>query len=94
MYKIKATKREMRENFRILSIGYCDMQCLLRYQSPIAYSSGVYGWACDYYEVDDVIISTGYAPINSKNMKNDYKLVKEYENKAINLSTEQEKNKL
>ena len=90
MNKIKATKKEMRENYRILSIGYCDAQSLLAYESPIAYSVCAYGWACDYYDIEGVIISTGYSPLKSKNMKKDYKLIREYEEKAQKLNTREE----
>ena len=63
--KCKTTAKAIRENYgsRILSIGYCDAQALLRYETPFAYSSGVYGWNCDYYDIDGVCISTGYLPI-------------------------------
>ena len=90
MNKIKATKKEMRQNYRILSIGYCDMQHLLNYESPIAYSARAEGWACDYYYVDGVVISTGYDTIASKNMKDDYQLVREYEKQAQNANTKEE----
>ena len=90
MNKIKASKKEMRDNYRILSIGYCDAQSLLCYENPVAYSAGVYGWSCDYYEVDGVIISTGYSPLNNKHMKDDYKLIREYESKARNTKTREE----
>lgn len=90
MNKIKTTKKEMRQNYKILSVGYCDMQYILAYESPIAYSAGVYGWACDYYYVNDVVISTGYSPISSKNMKEDYSLIEEYEQKARQLNTREE----
>jgi hypothetical protein len=90
MNKIKATKKEMRDNYRILSIGYCDAQHLLSYESPIAYSSNNYGWCCDYYYVKDVVISTGYDTIKSKNMKDDYSLVREYENRAEKLNSREE----
>ena len=60
------------------------MQNLLRYLNPIAYSAGVYGWSCDYYYIDDVdvVISTGYGPISTKNMIKDTDLIKKYEDKA------------
>jgi hypothetical protein len=90
MNKIKATKREMQSNYRILSIGYCDAQSLLAYESPVAYSSGSLGWCCDYYYIEDVVISTGYSPISNKNMKKDYTLIKEYEQKARQLNTREE----
>ena len=94
MNKIKATKTEMRHNYKILSIGYCDMQYLLNYQNPVAYSSGSYGWSCDYYDIKGIIISTGYSPISTKNMKDNYKLIREYEDKARELHTKEEINAL
>ena len=88
MIKLKATKKEMREHYwYILSVGYCEMQSLLNEQRPFAYSSRAEGWACDYYEVGDVLISTGYAPLNDKNMKCDYSLIREYENKALEIDS-------
>ena len=86
MIKLKATKKEMREHYYyILSAGYCSMQSLLRERQPFAYSSWAHGWACDYYEVDGVLISTGYAPLASKNMIEDYSIIEEYENKALKI---------
>ena len=76
----KVTKKEIRANFyTVISIGYCDAQYLLRYKNPFAYSCGVYGWNCDYYEVNNVCISTGYRPIGEKL---DYTLLCDLENKA------------
>jgi len=90
MNKIKATKKEMRKNYKILGVGYCSMQCLLSYISPIAYSCGINGWSCDYYSVNGVIISTGYDPIKSKNMTTDYKLINEYNNRAKEANTKED----
>lgn len=81
--KIKATKKEMvNEYYRILGTGYCTIQNLLRYQNPIAYSAGKNGWSCDYYNVDGILISTGYNPINSKNMISDYNIINKFEIEA------------
>lgn len=86
MVKLKATKKEMKEGYYyILSVGYCGIQSLLNEQRPFAYSSRAEGWACDYYEVDDVLISMGYAPLSNKNMIEDYSIIKEYENKALKI---------
>jgi hypothetical protein len=82
MNKIKATKKEMRENYFIIGISYCLAQNLLHYERPIAYSSGVYGWACDYYLVNGVVISTGYSPLSSKNAVASYQMIKDYDKKA------------
>lgn len=80
--KFKTTKKAMKEsNEKIIGIGYCKAQFLLYYKNEIAYSSGMYGWACDYYNIDGVIISTGYSYI-SKNVDYDYELLKKYDDKA------------
>ena len=88
MNKIKASKSEIKDNYYIISSGYCSMQYLLRYESPVAYSSGVYGWSCDYYDINGVVISTGYSPINSKNTNASYELIKKYELKASKIEND------
>lgn len=78
--KLPATKKIMKENFsKIISIGYCDAQYLLSEEVPVAYSRGLYGWACDYYDIDRVLISTGYRPLKNKNINANYPLICEYE---------------
>ena len=78
--KFKTTKKAMRENYNtILKIGYGNIQNLLQYENAIAYSTRAEGWACDYYEVGNVIISTGYAPIGESVS---YDLQREYDKKA------------
>lgn len=81
--KLKATKSDVRKYYhRILSIGYCAAQNLLNYEKPFGYSAGVYGWACDYYDIDGVCISTGYSPLATSNMKKDYKIILDYNKKS------------
>lgn len=80
--KLKATKKEMRSTNPI-KVGYCELQFLLHQKAPFAYSSGMYGWDCDYYNVNGVIISMGYRPIGREV---DYKVVKKYENLARELA--------
>ena len=63
----------------IIDVGYCDLQSLLRYVDPIAYTSGVCGWNADIYKLDSITIVTGYRPFG--NYEN-YDLVHEYEDKA------------
>ena len=88
MVKLKATKKEMRNHYwHILSVGYCDLQSLLREQQPFAYSTRAEGWACDYYDIEGVLISEGYAPLASKNMKKDYDLILDFENKAMEIDS-------
>lgn len=78
--KLQTTKKQIRQGYNtILSVGYCELQSLLNYESPFAYSAGVYGWSCDYYNIDGVVICTGYSTIGERV---NYDLVKEYEAKA------------
>lgn len=98
MNKIKTTKKAMRENFnKIISIGYCNAQNLLHYEDAYTYCTRAEGWACDNYAIDNVLISTGYAPIASKNSNCNYELVKKYDSLAekivynYDLSYEQKK---
>lgn len=85
--KVKVKESDLKNSYcKIISIGYCGAQYLLRYVEPYYYTCGVYGWKSDNYVVNGVLISTGYAPING--LRN-YELVKKYEAKAekINLSS-------
>jgi hypothetical protein len=89
--KFKTTAKEIKNNYHyIIGVGYCELQSLLAHTSPIAYSSGIYGWNCDYYEIitacNRVLICTGYRNIISKNTKVDYKTIQTYENKAIKIN--------
>ena len=97
--KLKASKKEIKENsYRILSVGYCDIQYLMRSKEPFSYCCGYLGWYCDNYEITTdkhrLVISTGYSPISDQNiskniLKNKYNIIKKYEDKArkINLNT-------
>lgn len=88
MNKIKATRKEMANNSYVIQIGYCKLQHLLNGSSysAIAFSANNYGWACDYYLIDNVIISTGYAPIVSINTYATYEMIKEYDDLASKMT--------
>lgn len=78
--KFQTTNKQIKDNYStILKIGYCELQALLSYESPIAYNSGAYGWNCDFYKVNNVIICEGYRPIG-QNVNFD--LIRETELKA------------
>lgn len=83
MIKLKTTKKTMREGYYyIIGIGYCDAPYLLYFQEPFAYSTRAEGWACDYYDVNRVLISTGYSYLDSKNTNKNHELTREYDKKA------------
>ena len=85
--KLQTTKTNVRKNFgTILTAGYCELQYLLNYCNAFAYSAGVYGWSCDYYQpsfrFSGVCIATGYNTERLSGKRVSYELVKEYEQKA------------
>jgi len=88
--KYLTTAKALKSGYNnIISCGYCDLQNLLYYKSPIAYSKGSYGWNFDVYEVEGVAIATGYRGMPSKNTKSDYKLIREYDDKAQGKTAEE-----
>lgn len=92
--KYKTTAKELKEGYhKIISVGYCGLQSLLSYKSPVAYSKGIYGWNFDVYDIDGVAIATGYRGMPSKNTKCNYELIREYEKKSEG-KTAQEKDVL
>ena len=84
--KLKTTRKEIKNKVAsnyIWRAGYCDMQNLLYYKNAIAYTSGVYGWNFDLYEVDGVYFTTGYRNMIGKQV--DYELLRKYEQQASNI---------
>ena len=83
MRKFRTTKKAINEDYtHIIGVGYCNLQYLLKFHEPIAYSTRAEGWACDYYDIDDVLICTGYSPMKSKRTKSNYQIEHEYDEKA------------
>lgn len=80
MEKILVTMKEIKKRHSdIIKIGYCQAQYLLKHKNPFAYSTRSEGWGCDYYNVNGIIISTGYATIGNSIP---YDLIESFENKA------------
>ena len=99
--KFKTTKKEIMGNYAfVCSVSYCSLQNLLRYENPIAYTSNVYGWRADVYEVDRcTAIVTGYGPFGDYSPS--YELCQKYEKQAKsiicdynNLTFEEKRKKL
>ena len=83
--KHKTTEKVIKERYNtIISIGYCNLQRLLKALEPVAYTSGVTGWKADIYAIDGVAIVTGYRPFG--NIKADYDICSKYENEAIKIT--------
>ena len=88
--KYKTTAKDLKDGFgKIISAGYCDLQNLLHYKSPIAYSKGVYGWNFDVYDINGVAIATGYRSMPEKNSKASYELVRKYDDLAQGKTAEE-----
>ncbi|WP_281740675.1 hypothetical protein [Holdemanella biformis] len=79
--KFKTTQKEIKAGYaKVISVGYCSLQTLLQYETPVAYTSGREGWKADIYAFDNVAIVTGYAPFGKYHAE--YKLCEQYEGKA------------
>lgn len=64
--KYKTTKRAVMDGYGfVISVGYADLQHLLRCKSPVAYTSGQYGWNADIYDFGNIAICTGYRPFGN-----------------------------
>lgn len=64
--KYKTTKRAVMDGYDfVISVGYADLQHLLYYKSPVAYTSGQYGWNADIYDFWNIAICTGYRPFGN-----------------------------
>ena len=59
--KMKTTRKQLNRCFsRIFWCGYCDLQNILRDDSPKFYNCGIYGWNYDVYDLGNIAITTGY----------------------------------
>ena len=80
--KYKTTTKALREGAcNLRSAGYCDLQYLLTNHSPVAYTSGVYGWNFDVYEVYGLTICTGYRGMPGERLEG----ISEAERKAMDI---------
>lgn len=84
--KFKTTRKAVMEsNNTVLKVGYCELQNLLYFKEPQAYTSGIYGWNADIYDIDGLIIVMGGRPFGNYS---NYDLVEEYEQKAHKIATD------
>lgn len=98
--KFKTTQKAIRANYnKIICVPYCELQTLLNYESPVAYTIRREGWAANIYDMGGgVAIVTGYAPFG--NIRPKYEQVKAAEEQAekirydYSLSYEQQRERL
>jgi hypothetical protein len=81
MKKYKTTFKQIKNNnSKVVNIGYCAAQHLLYFSNPTAYSSGIYGWNCDFYQITPaIVIATGYRTMGKLTK---YDVVEKYDNEA------------
>ena len=81
MQKYKTTFKQIKNNnSKVINIGYCAAQNLLRFNEATAYSSGTYGWNCDFYQIEpNTVIATGYR-VAGKLVN--YTIVEKYDDEA------------
>ena len=79
--KYRTSKKAVNEGYgtRIV-VPYCDLQFLLNYRNPVAYTTRVEGWAADIYDFGNVAIVTGYAPFG--NFRPGYEICRRYDEAA------------
>ena len=77
--KYRTTKKATLNNYTCIKVGYCNLQHLLNYENPEAYTSGVNGWGADVYSFGGVAIVTGYAPFG---VAADYDTCRKYDEAA------------
>lgn len=88
MAKAKTTRKWIAQNYTCVSVGYCGLQYLLKFQSPRFYTCGVYGWNCDVYAFGDWAITTGYRGMVSHVDGLGWDKTREYDKKAAALIAE------
>lgn len=77
--KYRCKDRDIKSAYDVISVGNCNLQNLLRFESPVAYNYNNDGWRYDLYVFGDKAISTGYSPIGRKI---EYDVVREYDKRA------------
>ncbi len=87
--KFKTTKKDIMNGYdKIISVGYCDLQSLLRCESEVAYTVRREGWGADIYQFGNTAIVTGYAPFG--NIRPDHELCQKYEKAADQINSNYE----
>mgnify|MGYP001271254847 CR=1 FL=1 len=85
--KYRTTKKAvMAGYYKVLCVGYCDLQHLLNYEREAAYTTRAEGWGADIYDFGNVAIVTGYAPFG--NVRAGYELNKKYDDLAQKITSD------
>ena len=82
---VRITRNDIKTFNTRLSIPYATLQSLLSYIQPIGYNAGIYGWNYDCYDIDGVLLMTGYRTIGKTI---DRSIINKYEKQADNLNSQ------
>lgn len=66
-------KEVKRTHTRVLQFGYGELHNLLTFQSPYAYTAGIYGWNADVYSYVSTAITVGDRPFGERVKPGTYK---------------------
>ena len=89
--KTRITQKEVKNTHtHVIKVGYCQLQYLLNYKNPYAYTCGADGWHSDVYSIGTVALSTGYQPFGD--IKPDYETVKAYDDQAARILASRDDN--
>ena len=80
-------KKEVKEhasynNKKLLCCSYCELQTLLRFRSIYGHTERPEGWGADVYDLDKIVLTTGYDPFGKLIP---HIICKKYEEKARKL---------
>lgn len=85
--KFKTTKKAVMNSYnKVVCVGYCSLQSLLRCESASAYTVRREGWGADIYDFGNVAIVTGYAPFG--NIHPAHETNQRYEKRAREITDE------
>ena len=62
--KVKVSRKSIKENFRnVYCLDMSKASTIFYGQSPAYYTSGIYGWNCDVYIINEnTAVTVGYRP--------------------------------
>lgn len=86
--KFRTSKKAVMNGYtHIIKVPYCNLQNMLNWENPVAYTCGGDGWHADVYEVGQgIAICTGYQPFGNVIPK--YDTMKEFDNRAEEIRNE------
>lgn len=85
----ETTRKRIASDYICYGAGYCDLQCLLRYQARDYYTCGVYGWNFDVFTFGHHAVTTGYRGM-IHHVDRQFKLEEIYEQKAREIQANRE----